>query len=83
MDGDRSRSRGRDGETGGMERTRKREREGEREGERNSRSKGGLAGVNATGWHYAACPARPSMHIEHIPMMIAWLAIIVISFVLR
>lgn len=61
----------------GMERTRKRERE------RNSRGKGGLAGVNATGWHYAACPARPSMHIEHIPMMIAWLAIIVISFVLR
>lgn len=81
VDGDRSRSRGRDGETGGMERTRK--REGEGEGERNSRGKGGLAGVNATGWHYAACPARPSMHIEHIPMMIAWLAIIVISFVLR
>ena len=56
---------------------RKREGEKERrragERERESRGKGGLTGVNATGWHYAACLARPSMHIEHISMMIACL----------
>lgn len=61
IEGDRSRSRGRE-----TEEWRGRGRERERE---NSRGKGGLAGVNATGWHYAA---RPSMHIEHIPMMIGY-----------
>jgi len=39
-------------------------REEEREigKERKSRGKGGLTAVNATGWHYAACLVRPSMH---------------------
>jgi len=66
------------------EKKKRREREREREGERGA--KGGLTAVNATGWHYAACLARPSMHRTHIlrcrPMMTVRCNI-VISFLHR
>lgn len=50
-------------ERAGQEGEREREREIDRE--RKSRGKGGLTAVNATGWHYAACLVRPSMHRTH------------------
>jgi len=50
----------------GKNRTRRRKRQIDME--RKSRGKGGLTAVNATGWHYAACLVRPSMHRTHPKM---------------
>lgn len=61
-DEDKDGARGCEGKNG----TRRRKREIDRE--RKSRGKGGLTAVNATGWHYAACLVRPSMHRTHPKM---------------
>lgn len=69
-DEDKEGARGCEGKSG----MRRRKREIDRE--RKSRGKGGLTAVNATGWHYAACLVRHSMHLTHpkMPpaMMSAW-----------
>lgn len=58
-DEDKDGTRGCEGKSG----IRRRKREIDRE--RKSRGKGGFTAVNATGWHYAACLVRPSMHRTH------------------